>query len=382
MSTTASAGSASSTALPQWAAKWDDPERVAKELPGKLVHLSERGTLPVYGVDRNASVLTVGAAGLRLALDPALMQGAAVCVDSGRKLGSVAVMEQAPSLTRPMIFGALASLVGQVKHTPPNTILPSTLKLDLPKNTRELSLPMKRFALELALLGCSHDIESVCRELESKGYPEARVVEHDDARALVAVHPDQRSILVSFRPAMNLNLLLFAIDRKTVSSNGEKMPRGVHDYVSRIKGELDRTVLDLQSRYPEADLVVAAGSLGGGAAIQWLSRGFMDGTLDPDRVAHLGLFAAIGGVSRERVDEMRALLKGRLEVSIGNGDWIAYRFGARSYGQSITEIGAEKRKVLEAHDIEFMLAELGDVVERAETELSALSRRAWHSARG
>ncbi|MEM6731756.1 MAG: hypothetical protein AAF658_09375, partial [Myxococcota bacterium] len=361
------ADSARAPILPGTSAK-PEPEALkstAKALVGQLVEIEGRGIQQIRSADAQRSVLEVGDGGLKLDLCQAAMHGAAVSLE-GRDYGSLKVAKPADKVPfwrkfgqSPLWHGVINAVAGNKNVFPKRVIKVDALGLDLPADVRAPSDKLRLFTAEFAFAAYSSDIENACQRLEAKGFKDVRVVERDDALVLLAVDPTESAVVCAFRCATKVHSTLLATDTKPVTEGQLTMPRGMHRYVSRVKEAVDSEVAQLLEKYPDADLLTCGSSLGGGAAVQWVSRGVADGTLDPDRIGHVVVHGATRGVGRERATELREILGDRVDACWARGDWLTHLSGGTAeHAGKITKLGTRRVSPKRSHGLGHTLTAL------------------------
>ncbi|MEO0811802.1 MAG: hypothetical protein AAFY60_02985, partial [Myxococcota bacterium] len=338
------------------------PEKLlsdAEALEGQLVFIEGRGVQQIASVDPAERMIELCNGGAKLDLHQAAFHGAAVALKDGRNLGKIEIIKPQDTAPHwrdrgetPMLHGIVNALAGNRHVFPKRRTEVEKLGLEMPSNLRVPGDAMRLFTAELAFAAYSSEIEDVCVNLEAKGFKDVRVIARDDALVLLAVDPTESAVVCAFRCATKVHSTILVNDTRSITEGRLTMPRGMHRYVSRVKESVDAEVQSLLEKYPSAQLVGTGSSLGGGAAVQWLSRGIEDGTVDPDRVAQFVVHGATRGVGRERADELQEILGGRLDVCVARGDWLTTLAGAKKeHGKNITKLGTTPAPPTKSHGL-------------------------------
>ncbi len=321
-------------------------------LLGHTLQIDVLGTRPVERVEptRNALFLS----GVREALDlhRVMYDGAAVALDSKESLGRAVVVPPArsPHWTargeRTWLAMLAAPLLGNAPIFKPEPLKGGGRYLAVPSDLRAATPEAHLFAHALAGLVYCTPVDDARKALLAQGYKEARIVERNQALALVAVSPDGRAITVTFRGAWHFKTLLAVLDRRQLDDGGgEPVPRGVSRYIGQVREPLNALVGELLDRYPNANVFVASSSLGGGAAMQWTDQELRSGLLTAERVARVVTIGAVPGLGKERAEELRRVLHGRLDVIVHRLDIFPWLLGLwRRHANRLTVVdgGLEK----------------------------------------
>ena len=305
-------------------------------LLGQTLQIDRLGSRPVERVEpaRNALLLS----GVREALDlrRLLADGAAVALDSHEPLGRASVLPppRTPHWTargeRTWLAMLAAPFLGNAPIFPPEALKGVGRFLSVPPRLRSATADVRLYAHALAGLVYCTPVDDARKALLTRGYKEARIIERNQALALVSVSPDERAITVTFRGAWHLKTLLAALDRRGFDDGGpEPVPRGVHRYVGQIREPLNTLVAELLERYPNAEVFVGANSLGAGAALQWVDQELRSGLLSAGRVARVVAIGAVPGLGKQRAEELHARLEGRLDVIVHRLDIFPWLLGLR-----------------------------------------------------